>query len=1402
MYTIWSQSLRCAGLLSLYLLICSASSSYYILVPENTIHGANTTLAVHWFGDSDLVVTAGIRDGIRFLSNVSKVIQKDSIEILTLPEIAKNTSFDKLQLVVNGSSQNTSIFSENLILPMKIKNTPIFIQTDKALYKTGETVQIRIIAINYDLKPNSSDVDLFIRDPRGNIVQQHLNMKLDLGVISTQFQLANSPMLGEWNIQANSNDENLNTVYFSVAENVFQKFEVKLDVPTSFIESKMENLTGTVIAKYPYGKPVKGNVTITLKPYIAEVYMEINKTYEISGSVNFSFTYEEIQNIIYWIGVNITATVYEELTGIAEVASSYIRRENSEYKLNLISQKPVFEPGLKFTAQIQVQRIDNKPLTKDEREKNVSVKIALGTGVFASRMIMENSNEPDTFLWQNYTISESGIVNVEFPVLQSLLWTQLEVEYQTAYQIFYFEKPRIGDVFLQINISETSVKVGTPFQLQVNTFSKPQDIYYVVIANGMVVAAGKNKSTISLTPEEHWAPGAQIIVYIRSLDSKFGDIIQTTQMLPIKVALKNQVTLSWHKNFAKPLENITLSVSVKEARSLVGLCIVEKSSTLVGDSNILTASRVEHEFFMYYQNFPISLTDAIVYNIYGNPIMPSNAKFVADIPLTQSKPEFIESWICLETNISSSLSTDIHLTVPDKNTTWVATAFVMSEGLGFGVIDAPIELSVLKPLFMTVNMPNTLTRGEQFILEVMLSNSLKEDLQVIITLESSNSFDIIVPNNITDFVAGQRNVTILRENGTVVFFPIRPKVLGNITITVTASSTAASDTLTRYIVVRAEGVKYYYSETALFDVRGSGNETSTVSKNFSFTFPSDLVQGSEEAFITVVADLLGPSINGLESLIVMPYGCGEQNMIVFAPNIYILLYLMATNQITENIRENSINFMEQGYQRELLYRHSDGSFSAFGNYDMFGSTWLTSFVFRCFLQARPFIYIDPNVLNQAVDFLVLYQDMNTGIFSEPGQVIHRELQGGLNGPITLTAYILTSLLEDEYYKNLHEANVQKALQYLEGKYDEGITSNYTLSLVVYALTLANSTRAQAALTLLNSRATITINGGTKYWSAPSESAKSYWQPRTTDIETAAYALLSFQRQNRIAEGIPVMKWLSQQRNQLGGYASTQDTIMALQALSQFVAALPSDKTSLDVTITGPGSFVTKTFKVNSNLLELQSKQIEVSQPLSVNCTAVGYGLALVQLNVVYNRNSPSRRRRSTVLEAFKLDLNVKEDASNINKLTLDISISYQGEGNETGMVIVEVELLNGFQLNVADVAKNEKVGLLEPKENKVNLYLYSLTRDIVTVSVPMVRSARVAGSQDAVVTITEYYNPRNTVTRTYNSVTMKNISVCDFCGLNCTQCKSNVEVKSQTNSACTPTILMLCISMVFLPYFF
>lgn len=59
-------------------------------------------------------------------------------------------------------------------------------------------------------------------------------------------------------------------------------------------------------------------------------------------------------------------------------------------------------------------------------------------------------------------------------------------------------------------------------------------------------------------------------------------------------------------------------------------------------------------------------------------------------------------------------------------------------------------------------------------------------------------------------------------------------------------------------------------------------------------------------------DLMGRAMKNLDSLLQMPYGCGEQNMVLFAPNIYILNYLQSTRQLTEEIQTRATGFLDSG----------------------------------------------------------------------------------------------------------------------------------------------------------------------------------------------------------------------------------------------------------------------------------------------------------------------------------------------------------------------------------------------------------------------------------------------------------------------------------------------------------
>lgn len=59
-------------------------------------------------------------------------------------------------------------------------------------------------------------------------------------------------------------------------------------------------------------------------------------------------------------------------------------------------------------------------------------------------------------------------------------------------------------------------------------------------------------------------------------------------------------------------------------------------------------------------------------------------------------------------------------------------------------------------------------------------------------------------------------------------------------------------------------------------------------------------------------DLMGRAMKNLDKLLAMPHGCGEQNMVLFAPNIFILNYLNSTGQLTQEIQDRATRFLESG----------------------------------------------------------------------------------------------------------------------------------------------------------------------------------------------------------------------------------------------------------------------------------------------------------------------------------------------------------------------------------------------------------------------------------------------------------------------------------------------------------
>jgi CD109 antigen len=92
-----------------------------------------------------------------------------------------------------------------------------------------------------------------------------------------------------------------------------------------------------------------------------------------------------------------------------------------------------------------------------------------------------------------------------------------------------------------------------------------------------------------------------------------------------------------------------------------------------------------------------------------------------------------------------------------------------------------------------------------------------------------------------------------------------------------------------------------------------------------------------------------------------------------------------TSALETKIKRN----IQTGYQNQLSYKHQDGSYSAFGKKDPIGSTWLTAYTLKTFIDAtKNGFFIDPNVIETGFAYLSSVQDAQ-GSFQEKGNVIHK-----------------------------------------------------------------------------------------------------------------------------------------------------------------------------------------------------------------------------------------------------------------------------------------------------------------------------------------------------------------------------------------------------------------------------
>lgn len=255
----------------------------------------------------------------------------------------------------------------------------VFIQTDKGIYKPGDTIRFRVVILDANLKPADlkDDVNIFLNDGQGNRVKQWTKVQPTKGVFSSELELSSAPVLGNWILTCNALGETV-TKQIEVAEYVLPKFEVTVDAQrhSTF---KDGTIRATIRSKYTYGKPVKGEVTVSVYPtlFVGSVQpfssnFIARKVVPIDGKATVEV------DIVKELGINkeqeyerdvvIEAIVEETLTGRRQNGTGTVTLHKTKYKIIMTNDGDYYKPGLPFKTWVSVQHHDGTPV-RDKTNK-------------------------------------------------------------------------------------------------------------------------------------------------------------------------------------------------------------------------------------------------------------------------------------------------------------------------------------------------------------------------------------------------------------------------------------------------------------------------------------------------------------------------------------------------------------------------------------------------------------------------------------------------------------------------------------------------------------------------------------------------------------------------------------------------------------------------------------------------------------------------------------------------------------------------------------------------------------------------------------------------------------------------------------------------------------------------
>uniref|UniRef100_A0A8C7MEZ0 Venom factor n=1 Tax=Oncorhynchus kisutch TaxID=8019 RepID=A0A8C7MEZ0_ONCKI len=398
----------------------------------------------------------------------------------------------------------------------------IFIQTDKPLYKPGDTVLCRAFVSTPTFQAFNSSITIEFQNSDGVVVKQTSRTRANNGIFADTHVLPDIVNEGTWKIIAKFDNwqQNKFSSEFEVKKYVLPAFNVTLTPKKPFLRLDDTELVVEITARYLYGEDVQGTAYVM---FGVEVNKEKRRLPSIKQVTNLqhgtaTLTMAEIRKAYPDLSSLVGSSIYVKASVLTKSGSDLVEAEKSgikivksPYVLSFIETPKYYKPGLPFDIMIQVSFQDGSPA------HNVPVQVSLLANPITSHRgtIRTAINMP----------AELGPQIITAETKQTGLQPEQQARQQmTLHPYTPFDRQRQNYLYISTGTTTVSLGQSLGLSLHINTADKAHrelitHLTYLVLNKGKIIVAkrlevgGQDMTNVLLTVTKEMMPSFRVVAF-------------------------------------------------------------------------------------------------------------------------------------------------------------------------------------------------------------------------------------------------------------------------------------------------------------------------------------------------------------------------------------------------------------------------------------------------------------------------------------------------------------------------------------------------------------------------------------------------------------------------------------------------------------------------------------------------------------------------------------------------------------------------------------------------------------------------------------------------------------------------------------------------------------------------